>query len=131
MTHFRKRIALLALAANLGLAGCTGDRHCFDVAGEPLISLFVPEDALVVEFCIDGFECAGEAARGERAEVRVDDDDRFDYTYSASVQIDGEIAEFVGDVTAEPLFPSGEQCGRSGKTAVITVIDAATVEVRG
>ena len=128
---FRRRAHSAAVALTLLLLTGCGEQVCTVVGGVPRITLAVPENAVVLEFCVDGFGCAKNANPGEGAEVLVDDEDRFDYTYTATVEIDGQVAEFAGDITADPLFPNGERCGRSGKTGTITIIDANTVEVSG
>lgn len=133
MSMFRspRRWRHLSLAAVVTLTGCVGGTACTEVGGIPLIALEVPDNAIVIEFCVDGFECTKSAEAFGRVAVEVDDEDRFDYSYTARVDIDGAMAEYAGDVTAEPLFPNGERCGRSGKTATITVVDADTVELSG
>jgi len=129
MVRRRTHGAVIALTFLL-LSSCS-EQVCTAVGGIPLITLAVPENAVVVEFCVDGFDCTKNANPGEGAEVWVDDDNRFDYTYTATVEIDGQVAEFAGEITTDPLFPNGERCGRSGKTGTITIIDADTVEVSG
>jgi len=125
-----RSLYLSLLTLTMALSGCVPG-GCTEVGGIPLITLVVPQNAIVVEFCVDGFDCTKNANPGEGVDVWVDDEDRFDYTYTATVQIDGQVAEFAGDITTDPLFPNGERCGRSGKTGTITVIDTETVETSG
>ena len=127
----RRTHGVVVVLTLLLLTGCGGRVDCTDMGGATSVALEVPDSAIVIEFCVDGFDCTKNANPGEGAEVIVDDEDRFDYTYTATVEIDGEVAEFAGDITTDPLFPNGERCGRSGKTGTITIIDADTVEVSG
>lgn len=82
-----------------------------------------------MRFCIDGFECVKQLVEPE-ATVFLTDDDVFAYEYSAIVQLDGEQIDFAGVVELEPLFPNGEDCGRSGKFAQLVVLDKDTIESR-
>ena len=123
----RRPLALIATLTAL-LTGC-GEPDCTDVGGEPLITLTVPEGGRILDFCIDGFECAKQLVETSTS-IGVDDEERFLYEYTASVELDGERFEFSGTVEADPLFPNGERCGRSGKWAHLLVADGDTIEQR-
>lgn len=97
------------------------------IGGSSEVSLTTPGD--IVRFCIDEIGCADDVS-GHSAIVGVPDDGRLTYRYNVIVEIDGSRVDFDGEVELEPLFPNGEECGRSGKVGELVVIDADTIEVR-
>lgn len=120
---------LAALTAALLFVSCGGSADCTLVGGESAVTLTIPSNGQIVQFCVDGFECVEQLAEPE-ATVFLRDDEVMAYEYSVIVQLDGDQIDFAGMVELEPLFPNGEDCGRSGKFAELVVIDADTIETQ-
>lgn len=120
---------IIAVAASLVLLRGAFNPVCHGVFGLSTITLTTHENARVGSFCVDGFECAG-GLTNNISTVFVDDGERLEYTYTASIDVDGETLRFNGDVRAEPQFPNGRRCGRSGKTATLVMTEERLIEDR-
>ena len=119
---------VIALVAGLVLFRGSFQPVCHGVLGLPTITLTTPENTRISAFCIDDFDCGGGA--GSSAHVFVDDTERYDYTYTALVRVGNETLTFAGAVEAEPVYPNGRRCGRSGKTATLVMTEHGTIEDR-